>query len=119
MATNYEMISELAEMMEFDFDGDNLKTFSEWRKAGYSVKKGETAFMKLDLWKPFTKKLTDENNKPIIDPETGKQEEESRFMLKASHLFTASQVQEGIKEFKPKAKKAPAKKRTYKKKQTA
>lgn len=119
MATNYEMITELADLMEFEFDGDNLKTFAEWRKAGYSIIKGETAFMKLDLWKPFTKKLVDENKKPIIDPETGKQKEESRFMLKASHLFTASQVKEGVIEFKPKAKKATTKKRVYKKKATA
>lgn len=118
MATNYEMIEEMANLMGFEYDGSNLKTFQEWNRAGYTVKKGEKAFMALELWKPFEKKLVDENNNPIIDEKTGKQKTETRFMLKLSHLFTSDQVQEGVIERKP--KKATAKKRTtYKKKTTA
>lgn len=111
MATNYEIIEETAmALYGFEFDGENLKTFQEWQKAGYTVKKGETAFMALELWKPFEKKLIDENNKPIIDKATGKQKTETRFMLKLSHLFTPEQVQKGVIERKPR-KKVPAKKK--------
>lgn len=116
MATNYEMIEETAmALYGYEFDGANLKTFQEWQKAGYTVKKGEKAFMALDLWKPFEKKLVDENDKPVIDEATGKQKTETRFMLKLSHLFTPEQVEKGVIEKKPK-KATGKKKRTYKKK---
>jgi phage terminase Nu1 subunit (DNA packaging protein) len=112
MATNYEMIEEMAMLVGYEFDGDNLKTFNEWAKEGMVVKKGEKAFMKLDLWKPFTKKLTDEDGKPVIDEKTGKQKEETRFMLKGSALFTPDQVEKGeIKKKPAKKKKAYSKKR--------
>ncbi|MBT2728408.1 DUF1738 domain-containing protein [Bacillus sp. ISL-75] len=109
MATNREMIEETAMMIGYEYDGENLKTFQEWAKEGQVVKKGEKAFLALELWKPFTKKLVDENNKPVIDPETGKQKEETRFMLKLSHLFTPDQVEKG--EIKKKKKTASKKKK--------
>jgi phage terminase Nu1 subunit (DNA packaging protein) len=111
MATNYQLIEEACILTNFEYDGSNLRTFNEWAKAGYIVKKGQKAFITVDLWKPFVKKLVDENNKPIIDEKTGKQKEETRFMLKKSALFTPDQVEKG------ELKKRPAKKkRTYKKK---
>lgn len=120
MATNLEMIEEMAEMVGYEFDGENLKTFNEWAKEGLIVKKGEKAFMSLELWKPFTKKLKNEDGTPEIDPATGKQKEETRFMLKMSSLFTPAQVEKGELKKKTATKKAPAKastkKRTYKKK---
>ncbi|MDQ0976644.1 hypothetical protein QFZ31_006696 [Neobacillus niacini] len=108
MATNTQLIEEaLTYYNDFEYDGENLKTFNEWAKVGMIVKKGETAFLKLDLWKPFTKKLVDEKTgEKIIDEKTGKQKEETRFMLKSSALFTPDQVEKG--ELK---KKAPAKKK--------
>ncbi|MFR7272470.1 ArdC-like ssDNA-binding domain-containing protein [Streptococcus pneumoniae] len=114
MATNYQLIEEACMMIDFDFDGSNLKTFNEWANAGFIVKKGEKAFLTVDLWKPFTKKLTDKEGKPVIDEKTGKQKEETRFMLKTSHLFHSGQVEQG--ELKPRKKRKPATKRTYKKK---
>lgn len=111
-----DMIFETANAMGYEYDGENLKTFQEWQKAGYTVKKGEKAFMSLELWKPFEKKLVDENDKPIIDEKTGKQKTETRFMLKMSHLFTPDQVEEGRIERKPRTTKTATKKRTYKKK---
>jgi hypothetical protein len=113
MATNYEMIEEMAMLVGYEYDGENLKTFNEWAKEGMIVKKGETAFMKLDLWKPFTKKLVDEKTgEKIIDEETGKQKEETRFMLKGSALFTPDQVEKGELKKKPaKKKKAYSKKK--------
>lgn len=112
MATNREMIEELANAIGFEYTGFNLYTFNEWAKEGMIVKKGEKAFMSLELWKPFTKKLYDENKKPIIDEKTGKQKEETRFMLKMCHLFTIEQVEKG------ELKKKPTKKKTTKNKAT-
>jgi len=85
MATNLEMITEVAMMAGFNFDGENLKTFQEWKRAGFSVKKGEKATFKLSLWKPFTKKIKDE--------ESGEEKKEQRFKLVPSALFTPEQVQ--------------------------
>jgi hypothetical protein len=104
MATNREMIEETAMMMGFEYDGHNLKTFNEWAKEGFIVKKGEKAFMALELWKPFTKKLDEKDEK-------GKEKEETRFMLKMSHLFIAEQVEKGEIKKKPKKKKTAAKKK--------
>ncbi|MCY8256475.1 ArdC family protein [Bacillus spizizenii] len=115
MATNYQLIEEACMMINFDYDGTNLKTFNEWSNAGYIVKKGEKAFLTVDLWKPFVKKLTDKDGNPEIDEKTGKQKEEKRFMLKTSHLFTADQVEKGVLKKRTK-KKTTAKKPTYKKK---
>lgn len=119
MATNAEMIMDMAMMVGYEYDGENLKTFQEWQKAGYTVKKGEKAFMSLDLWKPFKKKEVDEEGKPVIDEKTGKQKEETRFMLKMSHLFTPQQVEEGVIEKKPRKTTATKKKRTYTKKKAS
>lgn len=108
MATNKEMIEEMAMLIGYEYDGTNLKTFQEWAKAGYIVKKGEKAFLALELWKPFNKKLDEKD-------ENGKPKEEQRFMLKMSHLFTPAQVEKGeVKKKKPAAKKPAAKKKKEK-----
>ena len=107
MATNREMIEELANVMGYEYDGENLKTFQEWAKEGYIVKKGEKAFMALELWKPFTKKLDEKDDQ-------GKEKEEQRFMLKMSHLFTPEQVEKGELKKKAPSKKKPAKKKKQK-----
>ena len=104
MATNKEMIEEMANLTGYEYDGENLKTFQEWAKAGYIVKKGEKAFMALELWKPFTKKLDEKD-------ENGKEKEEQRFMLKMSSLFTPEQVEKGELKKKAPAKKKPAAKK--------
>jgi phage terminase Nu1 subunit (DNA packaging protein) len=113
MATNYEMIEEMAMLIGYEFNGLNLKTFAEWAKEGMIVQKGEKAIMQLELWKPFIKKIVDENNKPVIDEKTGKQKEETHFKLVMSSLFAEEQVKAG--ELKKKAttkkKAAPKKKK--------
>lgn len=92
MATNYEMIEELAMMVGYEFDGTNLKTFAEWKKEGYSVRKGEKACMKLDLWKPFTAKVIDKETGKQEKDENGKPKTETRFKLVPSSLFSIEQV---------------------------
>lgn len=49
--SNMEIISTVAMVNGFNYDGNNLKTFQEWKKAGYTVKKGEKALIKTNLWK--------------------------------------------------------------------
>ena len=109
MATNKEMIEEMANLMGYEYDGENLKTFQEWAKEGMIVKKGEKAFMALELWKPFTKKLEEKD-------EQGKEKEEQRFMLKMSHLFTPEQVEKGEIKKRATNKKPSAKKKKKKEK---
>ena len=109
MATNREMIEEAAMMIGFEYNGMNLYTFNEWAKEGLIVKKGEKAFMSLELWKPFEYKMKNEDGTPKM--KDGKQETETRFMLKLSHLFTADQVEKGELKKRAAAKKKPAAKK--------
>lgn len=107
MATNREMIEEYANAIGFEYDGENLKTFAEWQKAGFTVKKGEKAFMQLELWKPFTKTLDEKD-------EQGKDKTETRFKLQMSSLFTPEQVEKGAIKKKAAAKKTGSKKKKQK-----
>ena len=72
--TNFEIITEYIEQngIDFDYDGNNLNTFQAWKKQGYSVKKGETAFIKVDLWTMKMIEEKDENGKPVLDEKTKK-----------------------------------------------
>lgn len=107
--TNVEIITESAEAVGFEYDGDNLKTFAEWKKEGMSVKKGEKAFLAVDLWKPVKKKDDEEET-----DEKGKKK--SFFIKKKCHLFTPEQVQEiTVKEVKEKPEKKKAATSTKKK----
>ena len=78
--SNLEIISTECMMKGFNYDGENLFTFQEWKKRGYSVKKGEKAFLQTSIWKHTTKKNKD-----------GK--EETRMFLTKASLFTMNQVQ--------------------------
>lgn len=61
-----------------------LHTFAEWKRLGYSVKKGEKARMRCDIWRKSNKKQQDEN---------GEEVENDRFYKKLAHFFTADQVE--------------------------
>lgn len=92
--TNFEIITTYIEENEIDFDynGFNLMTFAQWKKEGMSVKKGEKAFMKVDLWTMKLEDEKDENGKVILD-ENGKPKKKKAFYKKSSALFTAAQVE--------------------------
>lgn len=77
---NREIIDQ-AKMLSGIPDETILKTYAEWKKAGFQVKKGSHAVLKVKLWKPKVKK--EEENKVIPD---------SYFMVKSS-LFTLDQVE--------------------------
>ena len=87
--TNAQILLEEANFIGFEYDGTNLKTFAQWKKAGYKVKKGEKAFLKASIWQKSTKK------EEIKNEETGEVEviEKGRFYKKLSHFFTIEQVE--------------------------
>lgn len=93
--TNFEIIAEYIEQNEidFDYDGNNLQTFAAWKKVGMSVKKGEKAFMKIDLWTCKLVEDKDEEGKVVIDEKTKKPKMKKKFFLKSAALFTAEQVE--------------------------
>ena len=61
-----------------------LHTFNEWKRMGYSVKKGEHARLKVEIWKKSTKKHQNDD---------GEEVESDRFYLKLSPFFTFDQVE--------------------------
>jgi hypothetical protein len=103
--TNLEIITEYIEENEIDFDynGMNLQTFQQWKKEGMTVKKGETAFLKIDLWTMKMEDEKDENGKVILD-EKGKPKKKKKFYKKLSALFTEDQVEKVAKKTTKKGK---------------
>jgi len=54
--TNAELIAQAAKKQNFDYTGDNLFTYPEWKKRGYQVKKGEKTFLRVRIWGEVNKK---------------------------------------------------------------
>ena len=79
--SNLEIITNESMLRNFPFDGENLFTFNEWKQRGYSVQKGQKAFIKTKLWKKTSKKNKD----------TG--ETETYFILVTACLFNIQQVE--------------------------
>jgi hypothetical protein len=92
--TNIQIISEFIETMgiEFNYDGKNLNTFQAWKGQGFSVKKGETAFIKVPLWTCKLETVKDKDGKVVKD-ENGKPKKEKVFYRKTSALFRMDQVE--------------------------
>lgn len=78
--SNVEILINECTLKGFEYDGENLKTYQEWKKEGYQVQKGEKAFLQTKLWIPITR----------YNKETKKKEE--HFIQKTSSLFTDKQV---------------------------
>ena len=62
---------------------EELHTFAEWKRLGFSVKKGEKARCKIAIWNKSTK-----NKK-----EDEEQEDNSYFYTKVAVFFSMNQVQ--------------------------
>jgi hypothetical protein len=84
-AAKLEIAELLFESLGFLEKGEKLHTFSHWKNSGYSVKKGEKTFLRLNIWKSYEKK-TDKN-------ENGEEEKETKFILKNSCFFASHQVE--------------------------
>lgn len=87
-----------------------IHTFAEWKKAGYSVKRGEHAAITCDLWKytdrpgKATKAARAEAAKAGQNAPDADAPDPHYYMAKA-HLFTSAQVKPiGQKDDAPKAK---------------
>jgi len=50
LKSNHDIISQEACQKGFNYTGENLFTFEQWRQRGYAVVKGQKAFLKLRLW---------------------------------------------------------------------
>jgi antirestriction protein ArdC len=104
--TNTQIIEEFLNTMgiDFEYDGDNLLTFAQWKYKGMSVKKGSKAFIQLDLWTCKEVDAKDEDGKIIM--ENGKPKKEKKFYLRKASLFTVDQVEPLKKKTTSKKKKA-------------
>lgn len=71
---------------------DNFHTFAEWKKQGYSVKKGEHATITCMLWR-FTDKPGRAAKEAAAAAETDIPENDPHFYPAKSHLFFRSQVE--------------------------
>lgn len=79
--SNMEIILGESIAKNYNYTGDNLFTFAAWKNKGYSVKKGEKAFITTQLWKSVTYK----------DKKT--QESKSKMILTKAFLFNIDQVE--------------------------
>lgn len=67
---------------------EEIHTFAHWKELGYSVRRGEKAIAKLNIWKCVTKKrmVTEEESNTI-------EVDESSMFMKSSAFFAAHQVE--------------------------
>jgi antirestriction protein ArdC len=77
--TNFEIIGRTCQMLGINSD---VHTYSEWKKLGFIVKKGEKATFKTEIWNHHSKK--DEND----------EEDDAYFYLKKASFFTQEQVEQ-------------------------
>ena len=61
-----------------------IHTFQHWKALGFSVKKGEHAVARIEIWKHASKTETDENGEEI---------DKSRMFRKVACFFSMSQVE--------------------------
>lgn len=69
-----------------------LYTFQEWKKAGYSIKKGQHAKLSCVIWLPSTKAYTE------TDATTGEEKEidTTHFFHKLAYFFSLEQVEKRV-----------------------
>lgn len=63
-----------------------IHTFSEWKKYGYSVKKGEHAALTVRLWRKRIAKLIEKDSGEEVEADSG-------YYMTTAHLFTGAQVE--------------------------
>lgn len=61
-----------------------VKTFPQWKAAGYHIKAGSKALFKAQIWKPCKQKIKDEN---------GNTTETQKLRLVDAYFFGLSQVE--------------------------
>ena len=86
--TNTAIILGYMQLNNLDPNKIVLHTYSQWKKLGYQVKKGEKSEHKIPVWKPSTKKVEVEN-----EDETKEEKTNGRYFIKTSAFFTQEQVE--------------------------
>ena len=71
---------------------DTFHTFAEWKRMGYSVKKGEHAALTCNLWK-YTDKPGKAAREAAAAAGEDAPESDPHFYMAKAHLFSAFQVQ--------------------------
>ena len=69
-------------------DTEYAHTFAVWKHLGYSVKKGEKAAFKTQIWKPSKRKVKNDDEQNDKDENVI-----SGMYLVTAHFFTSSQVE--------------------------
>ena len=67
---------------EVIYEPEEIHTFMEWKRRGFSVKKGEKAITQFTIWKHVTKKAKEEN-----------EEDEEKMFMKQAFFFLSEQVE--------------------------
>lgn len=77
----------------FKYDGNNLKTYGQWKNLGYQVQKGEKAILQVELWTPCKYNVSAcKDGKESKNNNKDKKEEYTKMYLKKSSLFSVEQV---------------------------
>lgn len=69
-----------------------LHTFQEWKKAGYSIKKGQHAKLSCVIWLPSTK----DSAKDDKEKEDEKEVDTTHFFHKLAYFFGPDQVEKRV-----------------------
>ena len=81
--TNEQILLEATEAIGFEWDGDNLFTYAEWKARGKQVKRGAKALITTSLWRPFT-----------VEEEKDGEKKVKRFKMVKCYLFSDEQVED-------------------------
>ena len=103
MANNQQLLAEAVALSESDeifeaYQNGGLLTFAEWKKLGYSIKKGEKSSFSCSLWKKLSKAELEKATKKL--EEKAKQEGKEKaskpksFVMTKCCFFLPSQVEE-------------------------
>ena len=82
-------LSLLAFGINYKYNGENLKTYGQWKSAGYQVQKGQKALLGCKLWTPchFSQSACEDKDNNKND-----KKEYTKLYLKKSSLFSLEQV---------------------------
>lgn len=114
MANNHQLVSEAIEALQVSgehelahevteaFVNGQLLTFAEWKKKGYSVRKGEKTKFSCKLWKKLSKSELEKEKKRLEEKAKleGKEKatKPSSFVMTKCCFFLPSQVESIKKE---------------------
>ena len=110
MANNQELLAEAIQFMELEkgfehyvdeifeaYQQGQLLTFAEWKKLGYSVKKGQKSPFSCKLWKKLSKAELEKAKKKLEEKAKAegkeKAEKPKQFVMTKCCFFLPSQVE--------------------------